>query len=72
MTFNSVDALPEGGIVATQFTSSPDAMTVKLPNAQNTGAVWEWHNGATWTKGPGSDGISGPNGLESSKDWKGY
>ncbi len=72
VTFNSVAALPDGGIVATQFTSSPDAMTVKLPRGENTGAVWEWHTGTGWTKVPGSDRISGPNGLEVSKDGKWY
>lgn len=72
VTFNSVAALPDRGIVATQFTGSADAMTVILPKGGNTGALWEWHTGTGWTKVPGSDQISGPNGLEVSRDGKWY
>jgi len=50
--FNSVVALPEGGVAAT----SP-----------RTGDVWEWHAETGWTQVPGSDDTA-PNGLEISSD----
>lgn len=50
--FNSVVALPEGGVAAT----SP-----------GTGDVWEWHAETGWTQVPGSDDTA-PNGLEISSD----
>ncbi len=50
--FNSVVALPGGGLVAT----SPA-----------TGDVWEWHADTGWRQVPGSDDTA-PNGLEVSSD----
>ena len=50
--FNSVVALPGGGLVAT----SP-----------GTGDVWEWQTGAGWTRIPGSEDTT-PNGVEVSSD----
>ncbi len=50
--FNSVVALPGGGLVAT----SP-----------RTGDVWEWQTGAGWTRIPGSEDTT-PNGVEISSD----
>ena len=54
VVFNSVAALPGGGIVATHF---------QLPD----GALWEWHSGTGWSKVPGSE-MPGPNGIEVSAD----
>lgn len=54
VVFNSVVALPGGGIAATHF---------QLP----MGALWEWQPGSGWAKVPGSD-TPGPNGLEVSAD----
>ena len=50
--FNSVVALPGGGVAAT----SP-----------RTGDVWEWQTATGWTQIPGSEGTA-PNGLEVSSD----
>ena len=58
VVFNSVVALPEGGIAATQF---------QLPE----GVVWEWNSDQGWSKVPGSE-TAGPNGLEVSPDGRWY
>ena len=52
--FNSVTALPGGGIAATNF-------------SRPVGEVWEWQPSDGWTKVRGSE-MSGPNGLLVSRD----
>ena len=58
VVFNSVVAIPGGGIAATHF-------------QQPVGELWEWHgaNGGSgeWNKVPGSE-TAGPNGIEISAD----
>ena len=54
VVFNSVVALPEGGIAATHF---------QMPD----GSVREWHSGRGWSQVPGSE-TAGPNGIEVSTD----
>jgi hypothetical protein len=54
IVFNSVVAIPDGGIAATNFA---------LPG----GELWEWQGGSNWTKVPGSE-TAGPNGIEVSAD----
>lgn len=54
IVFNSVVALPEGGVAATNFA---------LPE----GELWEWHGGSEWAMVPGSE-TAGPNGIEVSAD----
>lgn len=50
IVFNSVVALPQGGVAATNFA---------LPE----GELWEWHGGSQWSMVPGSE-AAGPNGIE--------
>ncbi len=58
VAFNSVTALPGGGLAATHF---------KRPK----GELWEWQVGTGWTEVPGSDtGV--PNGLVVSPDGRWY
>ena len=52
IAFNSVVALPEGGLAAT---------------SGRTGDVWEWQTATGWRRVPGSEDTA-PNGLEISKD----
>jgi sugar lactone lactonase YvrE len=52
LTFNSVVALPEGGLAATNT---------------RAGDVWEYHAAAGWRRVPGSEGAAS-NGLEISRD----
>jgi hypothetical protein len=68
---NSVAILPDGGFVVTKF------MDPTVPNAfagimegKVTGVVYEWHPGDAAVKPiPGTE-LSGPNGIEVSKDGK--
>jgi hypothetical protein len=51
---NSISALPNGAIAATNFDTAG-------------GELWEWHPTSGWTEVPGSQ-MPGPNGLVSSAD----
>ncbi|HCR00473.1 MAG TPA: hypothetical protein DIU48_13700 [Acidobacteria bacterium] len=51
---NSISALPDGAIAATNFDTAG-------------GELWEWHPANGWTEVPGSQ-MPGPNGLVSSAD----
>ena len=51
---NSITALPDGSIAATNFDTAG-------------GELWEWHPATGWTEVPGSQ-MPGPNGLVSSVD----
>ena len=68
---DAVASLPDGGIVVTSLWDPTDANRVaKLSSGQPVGALDEWHPGKGWTQVPGSDGMSGPNGVIVSPDGK--
>ena len=70
---NSVRALPDGGIIATNFLArniSPEAR-LKMLNGDKNGELWEWHAAGGWKKIPGSE-AAGANGIEISNDGKWY
>ncbi len=71
---NSVLALPEGGLIATNFQPRVPAgpgggFQASLIKGENNGELWEWHTGSGWRKVPGSE-SAGANGVELSKDGK--
>ena len=70
---NSVRALPDGGILATNFLArniSPEGRARMLAGEKN-GELWEWHATGGWKKIPGSE-AAGANGIELSNDGKWY
>ena len=70
---NAVHALPDGGILATNFlarNASPDTRARMLGGEKN-GEMWEWHAVGGWKKIPGSE-ASGANGIAMSADGKWY
>jgi sugar lactone lactonase YvrE len=66
-TFNSVVALPDGGIAATN--TRPAAGSNQPADADPIGAVWEWHTATGWRAVPGTEAPR-INGLEVSRDGK--
>lgn len=68
---DAVASLPDGGIVVTSLwdPTDPDRLS-KLSNGQPVGALDEWHTGKGWSVVPGTEGISGPNGVIVSPDGK--
>jgi hypothetical protein len=68
---DAVASLPDGGIVVTSLWDPTDPDRVnKLGNGQPVGALDEWHAGKGWSAIPGSEGMSGPNGVIVSPDGK--
>lgn len=68
---DAVASLPDGGIVVTSLWDPTDPDRVnKLSNGQPVGALDEWHAGKGWSTVPGSEGMSGPNGVIASADGK--
>jgi hypothetical protein len=68
---DAVASLPDGGIVATSLWDPTDPDRVnKLSNGQPVGGLSEWHPKKGWTAVPGSEGLSGPNGVIVSPDGK--
>jgi DNA-binding beta-propeller fold protein YncE len=68
---DAVASLPDGGIVVTSLWDPTDADRVnKLSAGQPVGALDEWHPGKGWSVVPGSEGMSGPNGVIVSPDGK--
>jgi hypothetical protein len=65
--FNSVVALPDGGIAATN--TRPAAGSNQPPDADPIGAVLEWHAATGWRAVPGTEAPR-INGLEVSRDGK--
>jgi len=65
--FNSMVALPDGGIAATN--TRPAAGQNPPPGTNPVGAVWEWHAATGWSAVPGTE-ADRINGLEVSKDGK--
>lgn len=62
-TFNSMVALPDGGVAAT------NTLKGQAPTGPNKGAVWEWQPGRGWRAMPGTE-TDRINGLEVSRDGK--
>jgi hypothetical protein len=70
---NSVRALADGGILATNFLArniSPEGRARMLAGEKN-GELWEWHAVGGWKKIAGSE-AAGANGIELSADGKWY
>jgi hypothetical protein len=68
---DAVATLPDGGIIVTSLWDPTDADRLnKLSNGQPVGALDEWHPGKGWTVVPGTEGMSGPNGVIVSADGK--
>jgi DNA-binding beta-propeller fold protein YncE len=68
---DAVASLPDGGIVVTSLWDPADADRVnKLSNGQPVGGLDEWHPGSGWSVVPGTEGMSGPNGVIVSPDGK--
>lgn len=66
---DAVASLPDGGIIVTSLWDPTDPDRVnKLSNGQVVGALDEWHPGKGWSQVPGSEGLSGPNGVIVSPD----
>ena len=65
-SFNSMVALPDGGVAAT---NTPRPAAGQKPPADPAGAVWEWHAATGWRAVPGTE-ANRINGLEMSKDGK--
>lgn len=72
LTFNSVVALPDGGIGVTSFrTAGLTESFEEILEGQPSGSVWEWRADGGWTEVPDSL-EGGPNGLEISADGDWY
>lgn len=65
-TFNSMVALPDGGLAAT---NTPKLAAGAKPSERSPGAVWEWHATTGWAAVPGTE-ADRINGLEVSRDGK--
>lgn len=68
---DAVASLPDGGILVTSLWDPTDPDRVKkLSEGQPVGGVSEWRPKKGWTTLPGSEGLSGPNGIAASADGK--
>jgi len=68
---DAVASLPDGGLMVTSLWDPTDADRVaKLSAGQPVGALDEWHPGKGWSAVPGTEGMSGPNGVIVSPDGK--
>jgi len=68
---DAVASLPDGGVMVTSLwdPTDPDKMN-KLSNGQSVGALDAWHPEKGWSQVPGTEGMSGPNGVIVSPDGK--
>ena len=68
---DAVASLPDGGLLVTSLwdPTDPDRMD-KLSNGKPVGALDEWHAAGGWTALPGTEGMSGPNGVIVTPDGK--
>lgn len=68
---DAVASLPDGGLLVTSLwdPTDPDRMD-KLSNGKPVGALDEWHASSGWTALPGTEGMSGPNGVIVTPDGK--
>lgn len=68
---DAVASLPDGGLVVTSLWDPTDPNRVqKLSKGEPVGALDYWHAGKGWTPVPGSEGMSGPNGVIVTPDGK--
>ena len=68
---DAVASLPDGGIVVTSLWDPADAGRVdKLSAGLPVGALDEWHPRTGWAQVPGTENLSGPNGVIVSPDGK--
>jgi DNA-binding beta-propeller fold protein YncE len=68
---DAVASLPDGGIVVTSLwdPTDPDRIN-KLSAGKPVGELGEWHSGNGWSVVPGTERMSGPNGVIVSADGK--
>ena len=68
---DAVASLPDGGLMVTSLWDPTDPDRVaKLSDGKPVGALDEWHPGKGWSAVPGTEGMSGPNGVIVSPDGK--
>jgi hypothetical protein len=68
---DAVASLLDGGIVVTSLWDPTDPdRGKKLSAGQPVGGLDEWHSGKGWSVVPGTEGMSGPNGVIVSADGK--
>lgn len=68
---DAVASLPDGGIVVTSLWDPTDPNRAKkLSAGQPVGALDAWHSGKGWSEVPGTENMSGPNGVIVSADGK--
>jgi DNA-binding beta-propeller fold protein YncE len=68
---DAVASLPDGGMIVTSLWDPTDPHRVdKLSKGETVGALDEWQQGKGWSEVPGSQGMSGPNGVIVSPDGK--
>ena len=67
-SINSLDSLPDGGFVATQFYVPSKGGIGAVFAREITGGLLEWHPGGTVTKIPGTE-LSGANGILLVRGW---
>ena len=61
---DDIAILPKGGFIATSLWDPKDEGRVeKLTGAQAVGGLFEWHSDSGWAAVPGSEVLSGPNGV---------
>lgn len=61
---DDVAILPDGGFIATSLWDPEDDTRVnKLTAGKPVGGLFEWHPGQGWSLVPGSEVMSGPNGV---------
>ncbi|HZD26384.1 MAG TPA: hypothetical protein VE631_09010 [Alphaproteobacteria bacterium] len=68
---DAVAVLPDGGMVVTSLWDPKDPKRVdKLTKGEPVGALDEWHASKGWSTVPGTEGMSGPNGVIATPDGK--
>jgi hypothetical protein len=68
---DAVASVPGGGLVVTSLWDPTDKDRLgKLSAGQPVGGLFEWSPGKGWSTVPGSEGLSGPNGVITTPDGK--
>lgn len=66
---DDIAILPDGGFIATSLWDPADEARVeKLSSGKEVGGLFEWHPGKGWAVVPGSEVLSGPNGVVATPD----